>query len=387
MKTIILVVYFLVISNQIFAQDFEPTQVYTKAISLRKTNGKLTAEIAFKVQNIGDNIPTEMEYKIIRTSNDSFFMRIKPIKGETESYVFQNKDSAFTTELNSEKKTYIQINKKTKTGLQKSVVVFRTLGLNWQDWDSSSFINTMKDTIIYGLPCWKLRQHPKSTPFSIILESSLFISKSDFIIRGYSLTEIFNTLDTVYQSSFLKKINFEESSINNDIGNFKSEIEFVRLNYKQLFFENQIEEPNNTNLKIGKIRLLNIEKKDSMEINLEKGKFILDFWYIGCRPCLTGMPYLDSLDILFHNKFVKFLKINSIDFNNFSRVRTYCKKHSIEKNNFLDCKNLDSKLGITAYPSYILIEDGVIIKKFEGFDETVYEELKKYLEIWTADSR
>jgi thiol-disulfide isomerase/thioredoxin len=145
-----------------------------------------------------------------------------------------------------------------------------------------------------------------------------------------------------------------------------------------------------TNLYTASIREFNafsIQKSDSIVLNFEKGKFFLDFWYIGCLPCFQSFPYIDSLEKVFAKNKIKFMKLNPININDTVMVKKYCKRHFLEKDNYLIQRNLCSNFSVDAYPSFIFIEDGQIIKKFTGFDESVYDELKLFFEKWTADSK
>nr|MBP7512545.1 hypothetical protein [Bacteroidia bacterium] len=68
------------------------------------------------------------------------------------------------------------------------------------------------------------------------------------------------------------------------------------------------------------------------------------------------------------------------------KVKRYSKLHSIELENYLIPRSLCSNFSVDAYPSFIFIEDGKIIKKYTGFDESVYNDLKLFLESWTKNS-
>ncbi|PXY01087.1 hypothetical protein DF185_10570 [Marinifilum breve] len=115
-----------------------------------------------------------------------------------------------------------------------------------------------------------------------------------------------------------------------------------------------------------------------------KGKYLLlDFWSMGCGPCMMAMPETKKLDSLNRDQ------LCIIGLNMASSEETW-KDVSIKKNiswvNLSDGKStfsgISSVYGITAFPTYILIDpDGKIIDKWMGYSKGHLEEkLKKHIE-------
>ena len=101
-----------------------------------------------------------------------------------------------------------------------------------------------------------------------------------------------------------------------------------------------------------------------------KGKIVvLNFWFIGCKPCRKEMPQLNALVEDKKNKEVLFIGL-ALD-----------KKESLEgflrDNNFLytiipDAKDIASLFQVTAYPTHVVIDkQGVVRELIVGGDETV----------------
>jgi thiol-disulfide isomerase/thioredoxin len=251
---------------------------------------------------------------------------------------------------------------------------------------NSLFEPTPIDTIIRGKSCWELRVVNELTPIGY-LNWSVFVSKLDTIPLGTYQQIISPYGDTTITFSFMDSI-YKSISIQEQFKRqFLLEIESLKMNRKKRKYNNFVFNPNSEADFIEEVNSFSILKLDSVNLNFKKGKYFVDFWFVGCFPCAQSMPYLDILKEQYSKKSIEFIKLNPVDFKFPEKVIRYSKLHLIEIDNYIIHQIYCQDFGIKTYPTFLFIEDGVIIKKFEGFDETVYEELKKYLEIWTADSR
>lgn len=105
-------------------------------------------------------------------------------------------------------------------------------------------------------------------------------------------------------------------------------------------------------------------KGDSINIfNLDNKVIVLNFWYLGCPPCMKEIPSLNKLSEEFKNKDVEFFSI------------TFDKKERIPKNltlNFkiiTDAKYICDLYGVSSYPeTFIIAKSKKVVKIFFGAD-------------------
>jgi thiol-disulfide isomerase/thioredoxin len=102
---------------------------------------------------------------------------------------------------------------------------------------------------------------------------------------------------------------------------------------------------------------------------------ILDFWFVGCLPCMKD-----------HEKIVKLmpvLKKKQVELISISNDESYIKwKTYLQENKYLwqqykinpEGKNIIGQLGITTYPTYILLDEkGKIIYITSSLEELIYQ--------------
>ena len=116
-----------------------------------------------------------------------------------------------------------------------------------------------------------------------------------------------------------------------------------------------------------------------------RGKWVvLDFWATWCSPCKASMPHLKE----YYKKYAGKLEIVGIV--NASKEedwKTMVKDMDLKWINVINPqentanKDLTNIYGITAFPTYIIIDkEGKIYKKFVGAKQELYDELDKILE-------
>jgi thiol-disulfide isomerase/thioredoxin len=232
-----------------------------------------------------------------------------------------------------------------------------------------------------------LIRKPIRTSFSNLIESSIFISKGDNYFRGYREVDVYEELDTVINSSFIKVLNFDIDDVRFKIKLMVDSIDSLKFNNAQKPLETFKLQADLFNGSVNSISAYSIQNQDSILLDYKKGKYLLDFWFIGCYPCMKSFPYLDTLEIKYKPKGVHFIKLNPLDAREPEKVIRYSKLHSIENENYLIPRNLCSIFSVNAYPSFIFIEDGKIIKSFTGFDESIFQNIKSYLEKWSESPR
>lgn len=113
-----------------------------------------------------------------------------------------------------------------------------------------------------------------------------------------------------------------------------------------------------------------------------KGKYILlDFWSIGCGPCLAAMPDLK----LASEKYRDSLAVVSLTMDTKKTVwQNASEKHGITWENLSDGKGMAgiaARYGVSGIPHYVMISPaGVILDSWVGFGKGQLEEkIKKYI--------
>lgn len=391
-KTIILCTFILIFSDSISAQKEKIQNLKNKAIANLQNYNSFVIEGNLYSRTIGENDTLIIPFIMVNTEGDSFLFQRHYTQSDKKYTVFQFSDSIpiYTVDYKNSNFTYLNLPKNPfeNTVGKKSNKVKRILGNFLDSSYNEMYILSPNDTIIQGILCQEFGIKPHSNIFTNSLRYSYFVSIVDSIHRGFYAVDVVEKLDTMITGAFIHRISFNQKESSITFKRVQDDIKFAEKKFPQFPLETFIKD---TNLFVGEINSINVfdlNKGDSTTINFEKGKFLLDFWYVGCLPCLKSIPYITRLEEEFQKTKINFIKFNPIDGKyKLENLKAYNKKRKIEVNNYTIEKSYTNFFGVDSYPSFILIEDGKIIKKFEGFDETVYEELKKYLEIWTADSR
>lgn len=115
-------------------------------------------------------------------------------------------------------------------------------------------------------------------------------------------------------------------------------------------------------------------------INLEslKGEVVLlNFWFVGCKPCIMEMPELNELVEEFKPEGVKFL---AIGLDNVARVNKFLETHEFNYELLPNGRRVATDYGIFSYPTHLLInEEGKVIFSQVGYFPGLKYALRKQL--------
>lgn len=118
--------------------------------------------------------------------------------------------------------------------------------------------------------------------------------------------------------------------------------------------------------------------KGLYELSKNKGKLILlEFWFVGCPPCVRAEPYLNRLTNQYDSSE---FEIVSIEFQNeLGKIEEYLKSKKL-KNNYkilYGGKEVANEYGVQVGPTFILLNDEgkILFSKF-GFTEAIAEEIE-----------
>lgn len=114
---------------------------------------------------------------------------------------------------------------------------------------------------------------------------------------------------------------------------------------------------------------------DTLKYELIKEKItLINFWFIGCFPCMKEMPELNKLKLEFNDKinFFAYTKDNSPE-----QVSYFIKKFPFNFKHILPNQSIIQSLKINLYPTNILYnKKGEIVFRSEGYDEKSIETLR-----------
>lgn len=133
--------------------------------------------------------------------------------------------------------------------------------------------------------------------------------------------------------------------------------------------------------KIGK-KLPDFQGKsiDGSKVNFSnfKGKaLVLNFWFIGCAPCVKEMPILDQVSESYNNRNVAFV---SMTYDKIEEVTRFLQKHPFKFQHVIDAREAINKYGVSSYPLTVITDKNGIVRfvKAEEFKDA--EELKNEIE-------
>ena len=110
-----------------------------------------------------------------------------------------------------------------------------------------------------------------------------------------------------------------------------------------------------------------------------KGKWILlDFWFIGCKPCMLLMPEIEKLYSQYHAKGLEIIGIN-VDKNN-ERLQNFVKEKNLPYPTLnTEDKSVSKLYGVFGYPTLILINPQQKVIIYKGSINEIEQYLKNNL--------
>ena len=98
-------------------------------------------------------------------------------------------------------------------------------------------------------------------------------------------------------------------------------------------------------------------KGGTVRLREVEGQFILlDFWYASCVPCLKALPRINELSRKFENKGLLTFGVNCVDFEDRKDVTSKLETNDFNFPFLYGRRSLLAKLGINAFPTYILLD-------------------------------
>ncbi|WP_405569330.1 TlpA family protein disulfide reductase [Winogradskyella sp. Asnod2-B02-A] len=202
----------------------------------------------------------------------------------------------------------------------------------------------------------------KSNPDSTEVNSFLLAKINDNFDNPYSLT---------LASIFISKNQNNKSNLKKLYNLIRNQNDLLK-NHSFFNVHNELEKKLGiTDLNIENYSFFNLENEIA-KLNFEKEKkYLIDLWFVNCPPCIKDHK------IIF--KKLNYLESNNIELIGISRDKEHSKwKNYLDTHNYnwrnfrqIDSLNTITKdLGISAFPTYLLLENGGEIKiTFNSFEQ------------------
>lgn len=120
---------------------------------------------------------------------------------------------------------------------------------------------------------------------------------------------------------------------------------------------------------------------DGRELDLKefRGQYVLlNFWFVGCKPCIMEMPELNELVEEFKPQGINFL---AIGLDSPERVKTFLKQHEFNYTLLPNGRNVATNYGVMSYPTHLLLDtEGKVIYSQQGYFPGLKYTLRKRLQ-------
>jgi thiol-disulfide isomerase/thioredoxin len=142
---------------------------------------------------------------------------------------------------------------------------------------------------------------------------------------------------------------------------------FVKDNQNPISIKNALKAPQ-TDV-VPSFGVIDARGKSFSHQDLEKGIFLIDFWGTWCGPCIASMPKMVKMAKKFDGRvqFISYaMEINS----NEVSFEAAEKKYGISWKSFYENRNqptgISDSFKLLGFPTYILVEDGIVLKRSLG---------------------
>ncbi|MDP2176721.1 MAG: TlpA disulfide reductase family protein [Bacteroidota bacterium] len=176
-------------------------------------------------------------------------------------------------------------------------------------------------------------------------------------------------IDSIHIKTFKRKIDrvyFEYYKIND-----------VEINAAPYFYPLSVENKSIYNLRDNAVKKKLLTPTDSSKIELFKTQTekyqLLDFWFIGCKPCQKNFPQLQELQSKFSNN-LDVIALNPIDKE--SDIKKFKEKYKFNFDMQTDSLSLKDYYDVTVFPTTILINsNGEVLYKHIGYDPLLFDKI------------
>ena len=127
--------------------------------------------------------------------------------------------------------------------------------------------------------------------------------------------------------------------------------------------------------------LTNLEG-ETIQLSDYRGQYVvLDFWYVGCAPCVTAMPDIQRLKEQFDPAQVKVIGIET-RIADPEKLKTFLAKQEVDYETVLAAEHEEvaNAYRIYAYPTFLIIDpEGTIVHFHTGYTRDAFKKVQKIL--------
>lgn len=114
------------------------------------------------------------------------------------------------------------------------------------------------------------------------------------------------------------------------------------------------------NTKLPNFKLKNLQGEIVSNANLKNKITVINFWFIGCKPCVNEIPDLNELVEKYKNEPICFL---APSFDNKNSLKKFIETKSFNYTILAEATEFIDKMDIYAYPTHLVIDKNGIIKE------------------------
>lgn len=120
---------------------------------------------------------------------------------------------------------------------------------------------------------------------------------------------------------------------------------------------------------------------DTVRLSDIKSKWLLvDFWYLACPPCLEAMPVLQKAYDKYEEQGLKVIGVNVLDAQIREKISGFLDENGITYPSYFATKTLAKSIGVTAYPTFLLLDENrKLVLQHKGLTDDFQELLAKAL--------
>ena len=130
-----------------------------------------------------------------------------------------------------------------------------------------------------------------------------------------------------------------------------------------------------------------LKSLEDQPINLEdyRGQVVLlNFWFVGCKPCIMEMPELNEIVADYASKGITFL---AIGLDNPERINKFLETHDFDYTLLPNGRRVAQSYGITSYPTHLLLDkNGKVLFSQKGYFPGLQYALRKRLDDAIAEN-
>ena len=327
-----------------------------KKCFIRKYDFDKNAMVFYKViQKSVANLPDTIDYHVYlmkKSTNDNIDAYLKI---NSTNVIFLN-DSIYTV--------YPDKKRISKSISKANLVWFQLINENNPAYDSKKFFSYLKkkDSIYFdslsGVCSAIFRNNNLTVSYKFSLNDTSLISYKKEVLKDgvcvqYSEVQYVNDsidFNMIEPYELMNKIMEGTQRYSNEKKPFSEDSLFDRYHY---------------NLSGKTVNLLDYDSK----------LYLIDLWYIGCKPCMEAIPDIIKINEDFPN--IKVLGINTVN-SDTSYIKRYIVKNKINYEMLLN-SDLNKKYR-TPYPCFLILDENLTIKKiFVGYSKENIKQIRTFL--------